>query len=227
MIDDVIIEVVQKRIKNLNLRIYPPDGRVRISAPYRMDINTIRKFALSKLTWIKKHQQILKSRIQEVQQEYVSGESHYYLGKAYKLCAYEVSASPKIILTDDIIHLYVRPASCKEDKKTFLDKWYRARLRELIPVLISKWETELKVSVREFGIKKMKTKWGTCNINKKRIWLNLELAKRSLPCLEYVVVHEMIHLLEKSHNSVFKAYLNKFLPEWKSLKQELNLTPLR
>lgn len=192
-----------------------------------MDINTIRVFAVSKLDWIKKHQQKLQNRVREVPLNYLTGENHYYLGETYSLQVHQVNTPAKIELNYNSIDLYVRPSSTKAQKAALLDKWYRERLKLLIPVLISKWEKELGVTVHEFGIKKMKTKWGTCNINKGRIWLNLELAKRSSSCLEYVVVHEMVHLLEKNHNYNFKQYMTRFIPQWKAIRQELRSISLQ
>jgi predicted metal-dependent hydrolase len=225
-IGEITVEVIQKDIKNLHLSVYPPRGRVKISAPLRMDIDTIRIYAISKLTWIKRQQQILKNQEREAPRDYLSRESNYYLGKRYMLKVIELNSPPAIVLKHSIIELYVRPATTTAQRKVLIDEWYRARLKELVPDLIKKWERELKVNVNEFAIKKMKTKWGTCNIYVGRIWLNLELAKKPLACIEYIVVHEMVHLLERKHNDNFISYMNKFLPRWKKIKEQLNRLPL-
>ncbi|MDI6804659.1 MAG: SprT family zinc-dependent metalloprotease [Bacteroidota bacterium] len=223
---DITVEVIQKHIKNIHLSVHPPTGRVRISAPSRLSMDTIRVFAISKLGWIKKHQTKFKNQVRETPRDYISNESHFYNGKRYLLKVTENKAVPKVVLKHEHIELYVRPHSSRLQRKAILDAWYRERLKESIPKLVSKWEVIMKVSVNEFGIKRMKTKWGTCNHRANRIWLNLELAKKSPQCLEYIVVHEMVHLLEHRHNERFKAYTDKFVPGWKSLKEELNRTPI-
>ncbi|MDP2207893.1 MAG: SprT family zinc-dependent metalloprotease [Bacteroidota bacterium] len=223
---DITVEVIQKHIKNIHLSVHPPTGRVRISAPSRLSLDTIRVFAISKLGWIKKHQIKFKNQVRETPRDYISNESHFYNGRRYLIKVIEIRSVPKVVLKHEHIELYVRPSSSRLQRKTILDEWYRERLKESIPMLISKWENIMKVSVNEFGIKRMKTKWGTCNHRAKRIWLNLELAKKTPICLEYIVVHEMVHLLERHHNERFKAYMDKFVPEWKSLKEELSRTPV-
>lgn len=223
---DITVDVIQKQIKNIHLSVHPPTGRVRISAPSRLSLDTIRIFAISKLGWIKKHQAKFKNQLRETPRDYISNESHFYNGKRYLLKVAENKAVPKVVLKHEHIELYVRPNSTRLQRKNILDAWYRERLKDTIPKLISKWEKNMNVKVNEFGIKKMRTKWGTCSIRAKRIWLNLELAKKSPLCLEYIVVHEMIHLLERHHNARFKAYMDSYVPEWKSLKEELNSTPI-
>jgi predicted metal-dependent hydrolase len=224
---DITVNVVQKDIKNLHLSVYPPTGRVKIAAPLRMDLETIRIYAISKLNWIKRQQQKLRSQAREAPRDYLSKEGHYYLGKRYLLKVIEADAPPTIELKHSRIDLYVRPNTNTAKRKVLVDEWYRERLKELIPALIAKWEKETNVSVNEFAIKKMKTKWGTCTTEKKRIWLNLELAKKPMACIEYIVVHEMVHLLERRHNDVFVSYMDKFLSKWRFYKEELNKSPLR
>lgn len=224
---EICIEVVHKAIKNIYLSVYPPIGKVRISAPLRMDLDTIRVFAVSKLGWIKKQQAKLREQEREAPREYSNRESHYYLGKRYLLKVIENNASPKVILNHDTIELYVRGNTSPEKSRVILENWYRQRLKDLIPDYITKWEELIKVKVKEFGIKKMKTRWGTCNRKAGRIWLNLELVKKPPHFLEYIVVHEMVHLLERKHNEIFMSYMNKFLPKWRFYKEELNKHPLR
>ncbi|MCE2936441.1 MAG: M48 family metallopeptidase [Cyclobacteriaceae bacterium] len=223
---DIDIEVVQKDIKNVHLSVYPPRGRVRIAAPSRMNLDTIRIYAISKLGWIKKQQTKLREAAREPAREYLTKESHYYLGKRYLLKVIVAKGTPKVSIRHNRIELQVLPKSSKAKRKEILDAWYRERLRELVPNFIKEYEKSMKVQVAEFGIRKMKTKWGTCNIQAGRIWLNLELAKKPISCVEYIVVHEMVHLLERSHNARFIAYMDKHMPQWKSIKQELNRLPV-
>jgi len=224
---DIIIDVEQKDIKNIHLSVYPPAGRVRIAAPLRMNLDTIRVYALSKLKWIRKQQAKLRSQDREAPREFLNRESHYYNGKRYLLKVVEFEAPPKIELKHSTLVLYVRPGTPIEKRQNIIDEWYRAQLKMVLPALIEKWEKKLNVKVNEFGIKKMKTKWGSCNREAKRIWVNLELAKKPPECLEYVVVHEMVHFLERKHNDIFIAYINEYLPKWRFYKDELNRLPVK
>jgi predicted metal-dependent hydrolase len=226
VLGNITIEVIHKNIKNLHLSVYPPIGRVTIAAPLRMDIDTIRIFAISKLAWIKKQQTKLLNQKREAPREFVSRETHYYLGKRYLLKVVELDCKPTVLIKYDKILLQVRPGSTTQQKQIILQEWYREQLKVLIPKYIYKWELIMHIKVSEFGIKKMKTKWGTCNIEVKRIWINLELAKKPIQCLEFIIVHEMVHLLERKHNDRFIAYMNKYLPKWRSYKEELNSIPV-
>lgn len=223
---DIIVDVLLKDIKNIHLSVYPPKGKVRVSAPLRMDLETIRIFTISKLSWIKKQQAKLLKQERETSREYTSRESHYYLGKRFLFKVEVVDTKPSIAIKHNKLIMHVRANTTIEQKQIMLQEWYREQLKELIPTYISKWEELLGVRVAEFGIKKMKTKWGTCNGEARRIWINLELAKKPPQCIEYIVVHEMVHLLERSHNKRFIAYMNKFLSQWRHLKEELNRLPI-
>ncbi|TVM00799.1 MAG: metal-dependent hydrolase [Candidatus Brocadia sp. WS118] len=220
------IDVIQKDIKHIHLSVYPPLGRVRISAPLRMDLETIRVFAISKLSWIKKQQQRLLSQEREAPREYLTQESHYYLGKRYLMKVIEHNATPKVILKHNAIELYVRPDTSAEKKRVVLDKWYRKKLKEIVPEYIAYWKKKMRLEDVEYALKRMKTKWGTCTREARRIWLNLELAKKPKECIEYIIVHEMVHLLERHHNERFIAYMNNYLPRWRFCKEELNKSPL-
>ena len=224
---NIKIEVEQKEIKNIHLSVYPPNGAVRISAPNRMDLDTIRVFALNKLKWIKRQQATFKNQEREAPREYLTKESHYFLGKRYLLEVIEYNYSPKVILKHDTIELYIKPNTSEAKRKELLEAWYRDQLKELVPKLIAKWENVIGVQSNEFGIRKMRTKWGTCNTEAKRIWLNLELAKKTMECIEFIVVHELVHLLERSHNEVFVSYMNEFMPKWRFYREELNKLPFR
>ena len=222
----ITIEVTQKDIKNVHLSVYPPFGQVKIAAPIRMNLDTIRIYAITKLSWIKKQQTKIKAQKREAAREYLTKESHYYLGKRYLLKVTEHNSAPIVKLKHNTIELYIRPETDTAKRKEILDEWYRAKLKEMIPLLITKWGKVMSVEVKEFGIKKMKTKWGTCNIEAQRIWLNLELAKKPSNCLEYIIIHEMTHLLERNHNTRFVALMNQFMPNWKDVKEELNRLPV-
>lgn len=220
------VYVTLKQIKNIHLSVHPPNGRVTISAPLRMDMDTIRVYAISRLSWIRKQQERFRSQHRELQRDFVTRESHYYLGKRYLLKIEETTDKQSVSIKQNHIVIHSRPGSGKNQHELLIQEWYRKQLKQLIPKYIDKWENKIDVKVSDFGIKKMKTKWGTCNQEAKRIWLNLELAKKPLECIEYIVVHEMIHLIEKTHNARFKALLNKHLPQWKHYKEELNRMPL-
>jgi len=223
---NISVDVVQKDIKNIHLSVYPPTGRVRISAPLRFDLDTIRIFAISKLSWIKKQQTKLRNQERETRREYVSRESHYFMGKRYLLKVSETDLAQTAVLRHDVIELIVKRGATREQKQKLLEGWYRQRLRRKIEKYISFWEMKMNLEVSEFGIKKMRTKWGSCNREAKRIWINLELAKKPQECLEYIVVHEMAHLIERNHNARFVALMNQFFPQWRHCKEELNRLPV-
>lgn len=223
---EIAVDVVQKDIKNIHLSVHPPTGRVRISAPLRMDLETIRVFAISKLGWIKRHQKKLQGQERETPREYIDRESHYVWGKRYLLDIVEVEAAPKIDLQHSKMVLQIRPGTSEEKRRAILEEWYRTELKKAVPPLIAKWEPLLGVSVKRFFVQKMRTKWGSCNALSQAIRLNTELAKRSPECLEYLVVHEMVHLLQHNHGDRFVALMDQFLPGWKQVRQSLNEAPL-
>jgi len=222
---DLVIEVELKDIKNIHLSVHPPHGRVHISAPAAMDLDTIRVFALSKLQWIRKQQAAFNKQERETQREYLTRESHYFLGQRYLLKVLEQDVSPHVILKKKEILMYVRPGTHLEKRKELLDEWYRSELKRITPPLIQNWEKVIGVKTNEFGIKKMRTRWGTCNHVQKRIWLNLELAKKPAECIEYIIVHELLHLIEPNHNQRFITLLEEHLPRWKYYRDELNRLP--
>lgn len=215
-LDDIEIEVTRKRVKNLNIRIYPSAGRVAMSIPKRTDLEVAVDFARKKYTWIKKH--LKKGAVQKARRNrrliYRDGEIHPVWGNETVLDVKEVNRRPKVLHREQELSLMVRPGSDAEKRESVLNEWYRAELKREIPKLIEKWEELMGVNVNEFGVKRMKTRWGTCNIRAKRIWLSLELAKKDPKCLEYVVVHEMVHLHERLHNKRFYKLMDTFLPDW-------------
>jgi len=224
---NISIDVVRKDIKNLHLGVYPPNGRVRIASPLKIDDEAVRLFAISKMAWIKKHQLKFEAQQRQSKRQFVSGESHYYKGNRYLLNVIYHDAAPKVeIRNKTYIDLYIRVGSTLEQREKVLTEWYRRQLKDQIPPLIDKWQKIIGVEVSDWGIKKMKTKWGTCTIEKRRIWLNLDLAKKSKQCLEYIIVHEMVHLMERNHSEPFIAYMDKFIPQWHFYKDELNRSML-
>lgn len=227
-VSDIKIDVVRKDIKNIHLAVYPPTGRVRIAAPLRINEDAIRLFAVSKLGWIKRNQRKFKGQERLSQREYKYRESHYFQGRRYLLNVIEADVPPKVILrSKTYIDLYVGHETPTTKRQVIMNEWYRAQLKRQIPALIEKWEERLNVTDVEWQVKLMKTKWGSCTAEKKRIWINLELAKKPLHCLEYVIVHEMMHLLERHHNERFTAFMDKHLPKWRFFRDELNRGPLR
>lgn len=222
-VENIDIELVRKKIKNLHLTVYPPNGRVRLSVPSHMDNEAVKSFVLTKLPWIKK--QKTKYTTQELlpAKEFISGEIHPFSDEIYLLNVVETRGKQYVELRNNkFMDMYVRPGSTFEKREKLMTDFYRQKLKEIIPSYIAKWERIMGVRVDEFGVKLMKTRWGTCNIRDKRIWINLELAKKAPRCLDYIIVHEMVHLLEKHHNKSFKEYMSRFLPDWKSIKDELN-----
>jgi len=219
----MIVDVVRKDIKNLHLGVYPPDGRVRVAAPLRISDEAVRLFVISKLAWIKKRQSRLKAQERESEREYVSGESHYFQGQRYLLNVIYHEEKPRVeIRNKTYIDLYVRLGTDQAGRQKVLNQWYRACLKEQLPILISKWEGIIGVEVNDWRIRRMKTKWGSCSRNTGRIWINLELAKKPSHCLEFIIVHELTHLLERTHNSQFQALMDGFMPQWRQYKDELN-----
>ncbi len=224
-LDDITVEITQKNIKNVHLSVHPPRGKVTIAAPFRMDLQTLRVFAISKLSWIRKQQAKMKNQKRETVREYVNKENHYYLGKRYLLKVIDEDVRPGVILKHNAIELHVKNADTLQ-KKEILENWYRTQLKVLIEQYIAKWEKQIKIKVKDFGVRKMKTKWGSCNHKTKRISFNLELVKKPRHCIEYVVVHEMVHLITRLHDKRFIAYMDKFLPQWRAIKRELNELPI-
>jgi predicted metal-dependent hydrolase len=224
---DITVEVVQKDIRNVHLSVYPPMGRVRISAPAHMSLDTIRVFAISKLGWIKQQQQKLQEQERETPREYLDRESHYVWGKRTLLKIIEQDVAPIVSLQHSTLWLQVRPGTDEARKQAVVAAWYREQLKEAAPPLIAKWEPLMGVKVARFFVQHMKTRWGSCNPSAGSIRLNSELAKKPPECLEYIVVHEMVHLLEPTHNQRFVVCMDRFLPQWQSHRDSLNRLPVR
>ncbi len=224
---EITVDVIQKDIKNIHLSVYPPAGSVRISAPLRMDLATIRVFALAKLGWIKTQQEKLRAQEREPPREYIDRESHYVWGKRYLLQIVEHDAAPCVRLEPSTPLLQTRPGTPRVKRQAILEEWYRDQIKSELPPLIAKWEGLMGVQVTHFLVQKMKTKWGSCSPATRRIRLNTDLARKPPICLEYVLVHEMVHLLEPTHNQRFKSLMDQFMPSWRIYRNELNRLPVR
>ncbi len=224
---DITVDVVLKDIKNVHLSVHPPAGHVRISAPKRMSLDTIRVFALSKLDWIKRQQAKLRGQERETPREYVERESHYVWGKRYLLSIIEGDQPPAIELKHSRMILRVRPGTAEGKREALVEEWYREQIKAAVPPLLDRWQPLMGVSVERFFVQRMKTRWGSCNHKARTIRLNTELAKKPPECLEYIVVHEMVHLLEPTHNARFIALMDRFMPKWQFHRDELNRLPVR
>ena len=225
-LEDIEAEVVHKKIRNIHLRVLPPDGKVLISAPFRTKNEIIYKFAYSKLNWIRKQRiRIRKSTHESFQ--YINQETHYFRGRLYQLKDQEKNEPPVVQLINNEIVLQIPDGADLETRRSVLQDWYHRQLEIKILPLIAKWESILNVLVRRFSIRSMKTRWGSCTPKTRCIRFNLELVKRAPECLEYIVVHELVHLLEASHNSKFKTLMDRFYPNWKNYRKELRSFPIK
>lgn len=221
------IEVVRKDIKNMHLAVHPPHGLIRLTAPHKTDGDVVRLFAVSKLGWIKKNINTIKEQPREAPREYITGETHFFKGKRYLLKVIETTGAQSVkIRGTKHIELRVRTGATEASRAEVLKEWYRGQLKNELPELIRKWEKAIGVKCSSWGVKLMKTKWGACTTASKRIWINLELAKKPPICLEYIVCHELIHLIEPTHNERFVALMNKHMPKWRQHKEVLNSLPL-
>lgn len=224
---NLAVEVLRKDIKNVHLSVHPPTGRVRIAAPQHINLDTIRIFAISKLGWIKRQQRKLLEQERETPREYLNRESHYVWGKRYLLAIAEADQPPTVELKHNRMILRVRPGATHEEMQDILEEWYRTQIKKTAPALIAKWEPMMNVKVQRIFVRRMKTKWGSCNPHAGTIRLNTDLAKKPKSCLEYIVVHEMAHLLEPTHNAHFISLMNRSMPKWEYYRDLLNALPLR
>jgi predicted metal-dependent hydrolase len=223
MVGDFRVLVVRKNIKNLHLGVYPPDGRLRMAVPLKTTDDAVRLMIVSKTAWLKKQIAKFAGQQRQTKRRYVSGESYYLTGQRYLLNVIYHNAAPKVVIRHNThIDLYVRVGSSEQKRQQVMTEWYRQRLKTRVPALLEKWQAVVGVEVLDWGVKQMKTKWGTCNITARRIWLNLDLVQKPEHCLEYIIVHELVHLLERHHNANFTAYMDRFMPQWHSHKDELN-----
>ena len=227
LLGDVKVEVIRKKIRSIRLSVRAPGGSVRISAPIRMGLETLRLFALTKLGWIRKQQVRLRQEPQDSPRAYIEGEGHFVWGKQYRLKVEEVEAPPSVELNLIEMVLRMRPGASAQKRQAVIEGWHRQKLKEAAPPLIAKWEPVMGVRVGGLFTRRMRSRWGTCNTRSRSIRLNTELVRKSVECLEYVIVHEMTHLLEPSHNRRFKALMSRFLPDWAVRRQALRGLPMR
>ncbi|MCD5413456.1 MAG: M48 family metallopeptidase [Clostridiales bacterium] len=226
MVNEIVggmgIQVIKKNIKNMHLSVLPPNGIVRVSVPLSVDDDAIRLFIVSKIGWIKKQKERFKNQARQSERRFIDGESVYVWGNRYRLVIKHGSKKNRVEIKGDRLYLYVREKSTVKQREAALNKWYRELLKKEITKFVEIWQRRIGIKVDSCRVKNMKTRWGTCNTVDKRIWINLQLAKKPLSCLEYIVLHELTHLLEESHNEVFVAYMDKFMPDWRMRKSILN-----
>ncbi|MDH3460292.1 MAG: M48 family metallopeptidase [Burkholderiaceae bacterium] len=223
----VKVDVVRKDIKNLHLGVYPPHGRVRVATPLVVSDEAVRLAVIDKLGWIKRQKAKFAGQPRQSQREMVNGESHYFLGQRYRLRVREQDAPARVAVRGVAsIDLFVRAGTSPDQREAVLLRWHREQLKALIAPLLEQWQMIVGVQVAAWGVKKMKTKWGSCNANARRVWFNLELAKKPVQCLEYIVVHELVHLRERNHGERFTALMDACLPRWRQCREMLNKTPL-
>jgi len=218
----VDVQIDRKGIKNLHIGVYPPHGRVRVATPLNIDNEAVRLAVVSKLSWIKKQVRHFEEQPRQTKREMVSGESHYFLGKRYLLDVIYGSTKHQVVLKHSVIEIHVRVNTSVENRYKLLSEWYREQLHRVILDLVPKWEQKVGTTVDSWKIKKMRTKWGSCSPDNKRMLLNLNLAKTPVDCIEYIVVHELVHLLERNHNDNFRVHMDRLLPEWRSCRDTLN-----
>lgn len=222
MISGIKISAEKRPIKNMYIKVMPPDGKVKITVPNSATEDAIRMFAISRIAWIKKQQKKFKEQSRQAERQYVTGESYYLWGTQYQLDVVYSNICNNVCLKGKKIILQVRKDSTVQQRASVMDEWYRQILKNAIPSVLEKCEKIVGIKANEWHVKNMRTKWGTCNIEAKRIWLNLQLVKKTPECIEYVVIHELVHLLERDHSDIFKAYMDKFYPAWKTVKSRLN-----
>jgi predicted metal-dependent hydrolase len=224
---DLRAEVTRKAIKHVHLSVLPPAGKVRVAAPKGMALDTIRLFVISKLAWIRAQQRKLQLQERETPREFLNKESHYLWGKRYLLEISFADAAPSVSLTPRKLHIHVRPGAGQARCEEVLDAWYRQQVRGAVTALLEKWEPLLQLKPNRVFVQRMKTKWGSCTPNSRYIRLNTDLAKKPPECLEYILVHELVHLLESTHNERFVALMDLHLPHWQQLRRQLNKLPVR
>ena len=222
VLSGIVISITKKSIKNMYIRVLPPDGKVQITSPQTSSDDSIRRFAISRMAWIKKQRRNFEEQARQTKRQYVTGESYYVWGQRYRLDVQYSNVRNQVYLSGGKLVLQVRKESTTIQRENVLNEWYRGLMKEAVPKILIKCENIVGVQVEEWYIKNMRTKWGTCNIEKKRIWLNLQLAKKTPECLEYVIIHELAHFLERNHNERFCEYMNQFYPNWREVKDSLN-----
>jgi predicted metal-dependent hydrolase len=221
-VSGIEIEIVKKDIQNMHLNVMPPSGKVRISAPYGTSDDAINLFAVKKISWIKKQVEKFKCQQRQTEREYITGESHYLWGRRYKLEIRYSNKGNSIEVKGNKMILTVREKSTRQQRESYVNEWYRAELKDKLPHWVKKWENIIGVKAYAVGVKNMLTRWGTCNSETKRILVNLQLAKKPVKCLEYILIHELVHLREKTHTNRFVEHMDSYMPDWRVVKDELN-----
>ena len=224
---DIRVEVIRKDIKNVHLSVYPPQGRVRIAAPAWMELDRLHLFAIHKLGWIRQQQKKLLAQDRQTPREFIERESHYVWGRRYLLQIIEKEARPTVRLTHRHLQLQLLPGSTAAEREVILSAWYRQSLKSQLPALLSKWQPRVGAHAERCFVRHMKTQWGSCNPLARTIRLNTELAKKPPDCLEYIVVHELVHLLEPTHNERFVGLISALMPHWRDCRDALNRLPVR
>lgn len=226
-VSDIPVEIVRKGVKNLHLGVYPPEGHVRVTVPDHITDENVRLAIISRIAWIRKKQAEFKAQPRQTERQYISGESHYFEGKRYQLDVVERDGKGEVVLTNNAkLVLYVKPNASQASKAVIFNEWYRAYLKVKMPELLNKWQKKVGKIPSHVHIKRMKTRWGSCNTDAGRILINLELAKKSPECLEYILVHEIIHLHERHHNEAFLKHMDRCLPKWRHSRDVLKSEPL-
>jgi len=220
------VDVIYKDIKNLHIGVYPPMGRVRVAAPRSLDDDRVRLAVVQRLPWIKRQRDQLQAAHRQSEREMITGESHYVWGGRHRLKVVERPGRAHLEVDGERLLLYVPHDTDTDQRRELLDRWYRAQLRMAIPSIVVTWEPVVGISVLNWSVRRMKTKWGSCNRETGHIWFNLELAKKHPDCLAYIAVHEMTHLLERFHGKRFTSLIDKFLPDWRARRDQLNSAPL-
>jgi predicted metal-dependent hydrolase len=221
------VQVIHKRIKNLHIGVYPPNGHVRVAAPVGMSMDAIEVAVLTRLGWIKRQKRRFEAQPRETERRYVSGETHYIFGRPYRLQVVKGASRLRLeVSTSDRLLLHVPEGSPTEARAQVFERWYRHALRERAAPRVSATATRLRVSEPLWGIRRMKTKWGSCNPVGRRIWLSIDLAKKPLHALDYVILHEMTHFISPRHDEAFISTLDSFMPRWRQVRVELNALPL-
>jgi len=227
IVSDVSVEIIRKSVKNLHLAVHPPEGRVSVTVPNNTSDESVRLAVISRLGWIKVQQAEFRAQPRQTERQYLSGESHYFEGKRYLLDVVERQGRHEVVLTNNAkLLLYIRPQTSTENKALVFNEWYRFKLKQKLPRLLEKWQAKVGKSANHIQIMRMKTRWGSCNTETKRILLNLELAKKSPECLEYILVHELVHLHERLHNDKFMFHMDRCLPNWRHARDLLKSEPL-
>lgn len=220
------VEVVRKPIKNLHLGVYPPNGRVRVAAPMTVSDDAVRLAVVTRMGWIQRQRARFEGQSRQSERRFVSGETHFFQGRRYRLAVVEGARSWSVVIRNSrTLTFHVRSAEARDRERAF-QAWYRRELKARAAPIVARWAAKLGLAEPAWGVKRMKTKWGACNVSGRRIWLNLELIKKPPQCLVYVIVHEMMHLLERNHTDRFVALMDKAVPDWRTLRSELNAEPL-